>query len=50
MLLLFLKFFCMAHNQVRLIVDGSKIDFGHQLLLVAIAYRKGAIPIDVYKS
>jgi len=34
-----------AHDQVRLIVDGSKIGFGHQLLLVAIAYRKRAIPL-----
>ena len=30
---------------VRLIVDGSKIGFGHQLLLVAIAYRRRAIPL-----
>jgi hypothetical protein len=34
-----------AHDQVRLIVDGSKIGFGHQLLLVAIAYRKRTIPL-----
>lgn len=34
-----------AHGQVRLIVDGSKIGFGHQLLLVAIAYRKRSIPL-----
>ena len=35
----------MAHGQVRLLVDGSKIGFGHQLLLVAIAYRKRTIPL-----
>lgn len=34
-----------THDQVRLIVDGSKIGFGHQLLLVAIAYRRRAIPL-----
>lgn len=25
-------------GEVRLIVDGSKVDFGHQLLMVAVAY------------
>jgi hypothetical protein len=34
-----------ASNQVRLIVDGSKVGFGHQLLLVAIAYRRRTIPL-----
>lgn len=32
-------------GEVRLIADGSKIGFGHQLLMVAVAYRKRAIPI-----
>lgn len=32
-------------QQVRLIVDGSKIGFAHQLLIVSLAYRKRAIPI-----
>ena len=32
-------------GEVRLIVDGTKIGFGHQLLMVALAYRKRAIPI-----
>jgi len=32
-------------REIRLIVDGTKIGFGHQLLMVAIAYRKRAIPI-----
>lgn len=31
--------------QVKLIVDGTKVGFGHQLLMVALAYRKRAIPI-----
>lgn len=30
---------------IRLIVDGSKIGFGHQLLMVAVAYRRRALPI-----
>jgi hypothetical protein len=34
-----------AHREIRLIVDGSKVGFGHQLLMVAIAYRKRAIPL-----
>jgi hypothetical protein len=35
-----------AHNlPVRLIVDGSKVGFGHQLLMVAVAYRRRAIPV-----
>jgi hypothetical protein len=35
------------HNigEIRLIVDGTKIGFGHQLLMVCLAYRKRAIPI-----
>jgi Transposase DDE domain len=35
----------MAEGEIRLIVDGSKVGFGHQLLLVAIAYRRRAIPL-----
>jgi hypothetical protein len=31
--------------EIRLLVDGSKIGFGHQLLIVALAYRKRAIPL-----
>jgi hypothetical protein len=30
---------------IRLIVDGSKVGFGHQLLMVAVGYRRRAIPI-----
>jgi len=32
-------------GEIRLIVDGTKIGSGHQLLMVALAYRKRAIPI-----
>jgi hypothetical protein len=34
-----------AVGEVRLIVDGSKVGFGHQLLMVAVGYRKRAIPL-----
>jgi hypothetical protein len=32
-------------QEIRLIVDGTKVGFGHQLLMVSMAYRKRAIPI-----
>ncbi len=32
-------------GEVRLIVDGSKIGFEHQLLMVSLAYRRRSIPI-----
>jgi len=32
-------------QQVRLIMDGTKVGFAHQLLIVSLAYRKIAIPI-----
>jgi hypothetical protein len=32
-------------GEIRLIVDGAKIGFGHQLLLISLAYRRRAIPI-----
>ncbi len=32
-------------GEVRLIMDGTKIGFGHQLLIVCLAYRKRSIPI-----
>lgn len=31
--------------EVRLIADGTKVGSGHQLLMVALAYRRRAIPI-----
>ena len=32
-------------GEVRLIVDGSRVGFNHQLLMVAIAFRRRALPI-----
>jgi hypothetical protein len=32
-------------HEIRLIVDGTKVGFAHQLLIVSLAYRKRAIPI-----
>ena len=35
-----------AHGlEVRLLTDGTKIGFGHQLLMVSLAYRRRALPI-----
>ena len=32
-------------GEIRLIADGTKIGFGHQLLMVTVAFRRRAIPI-----
>jgi hypothetical protein len=32
-------------GEIRLIVDGTKIGFSHQLLMVSLAYRRRAVPI-----
>jgi len=32
-------------REIHLIVDGTKVGFGHQLLMVSLAYRRRAIPI-----
>ena len=32
-------------KEIRFIVDGTKVGFGHQLLMVSLAYRRRAIPI-----
>jgi len=32
-------------REMRLIVDGSKVGFGHQLLVVTLAYRSRALPL-----
>src|SRR5881394_2980167 len=32
-------------GEIRLIVDGSKVGFNHQLLMVGLAYRRRAIPV-----
>jgi hypothetical protein len=34
-----------ALGEIRLIIDGTKVGFGHQLLIVGLAYRKRAIPL-----
>lgn len=34
-----------SQGEVRLIVDGTKVGFGHQLLMVTIAYRRRALPV-----
>lgn len=34
-----------SQGQIRLLVDGTKVGFGHQLLMVAIAYRRRALPV-----
>jgi hypothetical protein len=33
------------HGPIRLIVDGTRVSFHHQLLMVSLAYRRRAIPI-----
>jgi hypothetical protein len=32
-------------GEIRLIADGTKVGFGHQLLMVAVGFRRRAIPI-----
>lgn len=32
-------------GHIRLIVDGTKVGFGHQLLMVSLAYRRRSIPL-----
>ncbi len=32
-------------GEIRLIIDGSKVGFGHQLWIICLEYRKRAIPI-----
>lgn len=32
-------------QEIRLIVDGTRIGFGHQLLMVSLAYRRRSIPL-----
>ena len=33
-------------GEIRLIVDGTKVGFAHQLLMVSLAYRRRSIPIS----
>ena len=35
----------LAGSDVRLIIDASRVGFGHQLLIVALAYRRRAVPL-----
>jgi len=32
-------------GEIRLIADGTKVGFNHQLLMIAVAYRRRALPI-----
>lgn len=32
-------------SEIRLIADSSRVAFGHQLLLISVAYRRRAVPI-----
>ena len=34
-----------AGQEVRLVVDGSKVGFGHQLLMVSLCYRRRSLPL-----
>ena len=34
-----------SQDAVRLLVDASKVGFGHQLLMVSVAYRRRALPV-----
>lgn len=34
-----------AAGEIHLIIDGSKVGFGHQLLMVGLAYRRRAVPL-----
>jgi hypothetical protein len=34
-----------AVGEIHLIIDGSKVGFGHQLLMVGLAYRRRALPL-----
>lgn len=36
---------CERVGEIRLIVDGTKVGFAHQLLMVSLAYRRRAVPI-----
>ena len=36
----------MKIGEIRLIVDGTKVGFAHQLLMVSLAYRRRSIPIS----
>jgi len=41
----FLQAAAQTVGEIRLIADGTKVGFGHQLLMVSLAFRRRAIPI-----
>jgi len=40
-----LRYVAETVGEIRLVVDGTKIGFGHQLLMIGVAYRRRVIPI-----
>jgi len=40
-----LRYLADTVGEIRLVVDGTKIGWGHQLLLIAVAYRRRVIPL-----
>jgi hypothetical protein len=40
-----LDYIARTTGEIRLIADGTKIGFGHQLLMISLAYRRRAIPL-----
>jgi hypothetical protein len=40
-----LDYVAQTSGEIRLIADGTKVGFGHQLLMVAVAWRGRAIPL-----
>lgn len=40
-----LAYLARTTGEIRLIADGTKVGFGHQLLMIALAYRRRSIPL-----
>jgi hypothetical protein len=40
-----LRYVAETVGEIRLVVDGTKVGFGHQLLVIGVAYRRRVIPI-----
>ncbi len=40
-----LDYIARTTGEIRLIADGTKIGFGHQLLIISLAFRRRAIPL-----
>jgi len=34
-----------ASGKIRLVIDSSKVGFGHQLMMVALCYRRRRLPL-----